>query len=89
MEPDLASCTPDEIRAFIKEDAARQNAIWQEKYDHIVRAKNASWLLLLIVVFLQVYLINVMIEATKLEARSLINSASIRSVGCPPCITRL
>ena len=89
MEPDLASCTPDEIRAFIKEDAARQNAIWQEKYDHIVRAKNASWLLLLVVVFLQVYLINVMIEATTLETRTLVNTASAKPSGCRPCLTRL
>lgn len=89
MEPDFTSCTPDEIHAFIKKDAAQREAIWQEKYDHIVRAKNASWLLLLVVVFLQVYLINVMIEATRLETRALAISASAKPSGCRPCLTRL
>ncbi|MDZ4252853.1 MAG: hypothetical protein U1A72_09830 [Sulfuritalea sp.] len=89
MEPALASCTPDEIRAFIKEDAAKQNALWQKKYDRIVRAKNASWLLLLVVVLLQVYLINVMIEATKLETRTLVITASVKPIGCRPYLTQL
>ncbi|MBI3093942.1 MAG: hypothetical protein HYY97_03635 [Rhodocyclales bacterium] len=89
MEPDLTSCTLDEIHAFIKQDAAQRDAIWREKYDHIVRAKNASWLLLLIVVFLQVYLINVMIEATTLETRTLVNSASAKPTGCRPYLTQL
>lgn len=89
MEPDLTSCTPDEIHAFIKKDAARRDAIWQDKYDHIVRAKNASWLLLLVVVFLQVYLINVMIEATTLETRTLVNTASAKPISCRPYFTQL
>lgn len=89
MEPDLTSCTLDEIHAFIKRDAAQRDAIWREKYDHIVRAKNASWLLLLIVVFLQVYLINVMIEATTLETRTLANTASAKPTGCRPYLTQL
>ncbi|WP_310451602.1 hypothetical protein [Sulfuritalea sp.] len=89
MEPDLTCCTLDEIHAFIKKDAAQRDVIWQEKYDHIVRAKNASWLLLLVVVFLQVYLINVMIEATKLETRTLVNTASTKPIGCRPYLTQL
>lgn len=89
MEPDLTCCTLDEIHAFIKKDAAQRDAIWQGKYDHIVRAKNASWLLLLVVVFLQVYLINVMIEATKLETRTLVNTASTKPIGCRPYLTQL
>ena len=89
MEPDLTSCTPDEIRAFIKRDAAKRDAMWRDKYDHIVRAKNASWLLLLIVVFLQVYLINVMIEATTLQTRTLVNTSSAKPTGCRPYLTQL
>ena len=89
MEPDLTPCTPDGIHAFIKQDAAQREAIWQEKYDHIVRAKNASWLLLLVVVFLQVYLINVMIEATTLETRTLVNTARAKPIGCRPYLTQL
>ena len=89
MEQELKLRTPEEIRAFIKEDAAKQNAAWQEKYDHIVRAKNGMWLLLLIVALLQVYLINVMVEATSLEARSIVTTASVKLIACQTSPTRL
>lgn len=84
MDQDPKFRTQEEIRAYIKEDTAEQNAAWQEKYDHILRAKNAIWLLLLLVVFLQVYMINVMIEATSLEVRALQNTATVKFNGCPP-----
>lgn len=89
MEKDLHLRTPDEIHAYVKESVAKQNAVWQDKYDHIVRAKNAILLLLLIVVFLQVYLINVMIEATSLEERTLVNTANVGLVACKPSSARL
>ena len=89
MEQDIHLRTPDEIRAYIEKDTAKQNAVWQEKYDRIVRAKNAILLLLLVVVFLQVHLINVMIEATSLETRTLVNTANVGLVACKPSLTRL
>lgn len=89
MEKEIHLRSPDEIHAYIKKDTAKQNAIWQDKYDRIVRAKNAILLLLLIVVFLQVHLINVMIEATSLETRTLINAANVGLVACKPSLTRL
>lgn len=89
MEQDIHLRTPEEIRAYIKEDTAKQDAVWQDKYDHIVRAKNAILLLLLIVVFLQVHLINVMIEATSLEARTLSNTSNVALVACKPSVARL
>jgi hypothetical protein len=89
MDQDPKFRTQEEIRAYIKEDTAEQNAIWREKYDHILRAKNAIWLLLLVVVFLQVYMINVMIEATNLEVRALQNTANVKLIGCRAPLTRL
>ncbi len=89
MEHDPELRTPEEIHAYIKEDTAKQNAAWQEKCDHILRAKNAIWLLLLVVVVLQVYMIDVMIEATSLNARSLLNTASVKLIGCQRPLTQL
>lgn len=89
MEQDIHLRTPDEIHAYIKEETAKHNAVWQDKYADIVRAKNLVLFLLLIVVFLQVYLINVMIEATNLETRTLMNTANVGLVACKPSLTRL
>lgn len=84
MDQDPHIRTPEDIRAYIKEDTAEQNAVWQEKYEHILRAKNAVWLLLLVVFCLQVYMINVIIEATRLETRTLQNSADVKLIDCRP-----
>jgi P pilus assembly chaperone PapD len=89
MDHDPPHRSPEQIRAYIDEDAARREATWREKYDHIVRAKNAIWLLLLIVVFLQVHLLNVMIEATSLDMRAAQGAASVRLINCPPPAVRL
>lgn len=89
MEQDTKLHTLEDIRAYLKEDTAKQNALWRENYGHILRAKNAIWLLLLVIVFLQVYMINVMIEAASLESRSLVNPSSVRLIGCQPPTARL
>ncbi|MDK9703982.1 MAG: hypothetical protein OEL20_12670 [Sulfuritalea sp.] len=84
MDHDPHFRTPEDVRTYIKEDTAEQNALWQEKYEHILRAKNAVWLLLLVVFCLQVYMINVMIEATRLETRAMQNAAGVRLINCRP-----
>jgi len=84
MDQDPQFRTPEDIRAYIKEDTAEQNAVWQEKYEHILRAKNAVWLLLVAVFCLQVYMIDVMIEATRLETRTLLSSAGTMRISCRP-----
>ena len=84
MDQDPHFRTPEEVRAYIEEDTAEQNAVWQERYEHILRAKNAVWLLLLAVFCLQVYMINVMIEATRLETRTLQSTAGIKLINCRP-----
>ncbi len=88
MEKDLTLCTLEEVRTYLKEDTAKQNAIWREKYGYILRAKNAVWLLLLVIAFLQVYMVNIMIGVASLELRPLLNPASATLIHCPPSMTR-
>jgi len=89
MEKEPKLHTADEIRAYIEKETAQQNAVWREKYDHILRAKNAIWLLLLVVVFLQFYLINVMVQVGQQESYSSNNAVRLQNIGCRPLSTQL
>lgn len=86
--PELHS--PEDVRSYIKEALEKQNAEYQEKTGRTFRAKNAIWLLLLVIVFLQFYLINIMVEVAGQSAYE-IRSASLQQyVKCiPPRPTKM
>jgi ABC-type siderophore export system fused ATPase/permease subunit len=56
--------TAADIHRYIERETARQMAEWHAKSDRIFRAKNSIWLLLLVVVYLEYYLIMTMIQAS-------------------------
>ena len=74
---------PDDIRKFIEQEAARQHAQARDHSDRISRAKNAMWLLLLVVVFLEYYLILTLIEANSVKDLGIRLPVHFQQNGCP------
>ncbi|MCK9282997.1 MAG: hypothetical protein M0P39_01815 [Rhodocyclaceae bacterium] len=80
--------TPDQVHHFVEHEVEEQEKAWHENYDHILRAKNAIWLLLLVVAFLEFHLIDVMVEVGKLEV-SQNNVFRVQNISCRPMTTRM
>lgn len=79
--PELQS--PDDIRKFIEQEAARHLARGRDHSDRVSRAKNAMWLLLLVVVFLEYYLILTLIEANSVKDLGIRLPVHFQQNGCP------
>ncbi|MBI4291737.1 MAG: hypothetical protein HY661_09685 [Betaproteobacteria bacterium] len=66
MSEDLEFHSIDEIRYYIKKEVERQVALNEKKIERWRVAKKGIWLLLLVVAFLQYYLINVIYQTITL-----------------------
>lgn len=71
------------IRAYIARETARQVAEMNDKSDRVFRAKNSIWLLLLVIVFLEYYLILTLVEANSVDTLGIRLPINFQQRTCP------